>query len=206
MANGDLKMTRLLLRHGATRNLHPISDKFEMANADPVILAQIRSLDMMKLPVNQKSHVSPIAIKAAVQARWMAGIDFLLSINPSCISTTEVKTAWSDAVVSATKEKSLELMRSWVKEKSPVSVKAVKAAVDAPWMEGLSIFLSLNPTMSRAAGILAARSPSHTTVLEVVLKMGGDPNIEGQSPLFCTRGSGIGNECRPCEHPFECLG
>jgi hypothetical protein len=75
-------------------------------------------------------------------------------------------------------------MRSWVKEKSHVSVKAVEAAVDAQWVEGLGIFLSLNPTMSRSAVILAARSPCDTTVLEVVLKMGGNPNSEGQSPCF----------------------
>jgi hypothetical protein len=94
VAKGDLEMTRLLLRRGATRNLHPISDKFETAKVDPVILAiQTRSLDMMKLLVKQKSHVSPIAVKAAVQARWMVGIDFLLSANPSCATTAEVKAA-----------------------------------------------------------------------------------------------------------------
>lgn len=38
--------------------------------------------------------------------------------------------------------------------------------------------------MSRADVILAARSPCDTTLPEADLKMGGDPNSEGQSPLF----------------------
>lgn len=63
-----------------------------------------------------------------------------------------------------------------------VSVKAVKAAVDAQWVEGLGILLSLNPTMSRAV-VLVTRSPSDTTVLEAVLKM-GETRTAKASPCF----------------------